>query len=132
MRLLTKAGFGLAVLLVLITVAPASKADPITIQSGGFGLQGLGNNGSIANGMDTLLGAAASSTHNSNAGSFVAILNPLTFITGPTGIGSSGTYAFNFLQSLTINGQTQMLNVFGIKMTISCMFWLRPMMLSNS
>ena len=115
MRLLTKAGLGLAILLVSIAVAPAAKADPITIQSSGFGLQGLGNNGTIANGMDNLIGAAASSSHNVNgAGSFIAILNPLTFTTGPTGIGSSGSYLFNFSQLLTINGQTQTLNIAGM------------------
>src|SRR5258707_551256 len=63
MRLLTKAGLGLAVLLVSIAIAPAAKADPITIQSSGFGLQGLANNGSGANGADSLIGAAASSVH---------------------------------------------------------------------
>ena len=115
MRLLTKAGLGLAVLLVSIAVAPAAKADPITIQSSGFALQGLGNNGSIANGMDNLIGAAASSSHNfSGAGSFIATLNPLTFVTGFTGLGSGGSYQFNFSQLVTINGQTQTLNIAGM------------------
>ncbi|HVS81162.1 MAG TPA: PEP-CTERM sorting domain-containing protein [Pyrinomonadaceae bacterium] len=114
MRLLTKAGLGLAILLVSIAIAPAAKADPITIQSSNFALQGLGNNGTIANGLDNLIGAAASSSHNVNgAGSFIAILNPLTFTTGPTGIGSGGSYLFNFSQLLTINGQTQTLNIAG-------------------
>ena len=74
MRLLTKAGLGLAVLLVSIAIAPAAKADPITIQSSGFALQGLGNSGTIANGLDNLIGAAASSSHNVNAaaGSFIS------------------------------------------------------------
>ena len=114
MRLLTKAGLGLAVLLVSIAIAPAAKADPITIQSSGFGLQGLANNGSGANGADSLIGAAASSDHTINgAGSFVAPLNPLTFITGFTGIGSGGNHPFNFSQLVTINGQTQTLDIFG-------------------
>jgi len=114
MRLLTKASLGLAVLLVSIAIAPAVKADPITIQSSGFGLQGLANNGSGANGADSLIGAAASSVHTINgAGSFVAPLNPLTFITGFTGIGSGGNHPFNFSQLVTINGQTQTLDIFG-------------------
>lgn len=114
MRLLTKAGLGLAVLLVAIAIAPAAKADPITLQSSGFALQGLGNNGTIANGLDNLIGAAASSSHDVNgSGSFIAILNPLTFVTGPTGIGSGGSYLFNFPQLVTINGQTQTLNIAG-------------------
>lgn len=114
MRLLTKAGLGLAVLLVSIAIAPAAKADPITIRSSGFALQGLGNSGTIANGMDNLIGAAASSSHNViGAGSFIAILNPLTFITGPTGVGSGGLHAFNFSQLVTINGQTQTLDIAG-------------------
>src|SRR6266849_3752127 len=113
MRLLTKAGLGLAVLLVSIAIAPAAKADPITIQSGGFALQGLGSNLSVANGVDSLVGAAASSSQNSSVGSFVAILNPLTFTTGFTGIGSAGNHPFNFSQSVTINGQTQTLDIAG-------------------
>ncbi len=114
MRLLTKAGLGLAILLVSIAIAPAAKADPITIQSNNFNLQGLGNNGSVANGVDSLIGAAASSSHNvSGVRSFIAVLNPLTFITGFTGIGSGGNHLFNFSQLVTINGQTQTLNIFG-------------------
>jgi len=114
MRLLTKAGLGLAVLLVSIAIAPAAKADPITIQSSGFGLQGLANTGSGDSGADSLTGAAASSVHAVNgAGSFIATLNPLTFITGFTGIGSGGNHTFNFSQLVTINGQTQALDIFG-------------------
>jgi PEP-CTERM motif-containing protein len=115
MRLLTKAGLGLAVLLVSIALAPAAKADPITIQSSGFALQGLGNSGTIANGLDNLIGAAASSSQSVNgaAGSFIAILNPLTFVTGPTGVGSGGSHLFNFSQLVTVNGQTQTLDIAG-------------------
>lgn len=114
MRLLTKAGLGLAILLVSIAIAPAAKADPITLRSSGFALQGLGNNGTIADGLDNLIGAAALSSHNvRGAGSFIAILNPLTFPTGPTGIGSGGSDLFNFSQMVTINGQTQALNIAG-------------------
>jgi hypothetical protein len=119
MRLLSKAGLGLAVLLVSIAIAPAAKADPITIQSSGFALQSLGSNLSLAlNGqdslaVDSLVGAAASSSQNSSVGSFVAILNPLTFTTGFTGIGSGGNHPFNFSQLVTINGQTQTLDIAG-------------------
>jgi hypothetical protein len=114
MGLLTKAGLGLAVLLISIAVAPEAKADQITIDSSGFALQGLGNSGTIANGMDNLIGTAASSSQNVNgAGSFIAILNPLTFVTGPTGVGSGGSHLFNFSQLVTINGQTQTLDIAG-------------------
>lgn len=114
MRLLTKAGLGLAILLVSIAIAPAAKADPITIQSSNFNLQGLANTGGGANGADSLIGSAASSVHTINgAGSFVTTLNPLTFITGFTGIGSGGDHPFNFSQQVTINGQTQNLDIFG-------------------
>ncbi len=119
MRLLTKAGLGLAILLVAIAVAPVAKADPIVVSTGGFSLTNLGNNGGGVSGKDSLTGAAASSTHNFSApGSFVALLNPLTFTTGFTGPGSSGTYSFNFSQPLTINGVTQTLNLVG-SITIS-------------
>ena len=119
MRLLTKAGLGLAVLFAAIAVAPEAKADPIVITTGGFSLSNLGSNGGGANGKDMLNGAAASSSHNLSApGSFVALLNPLTFTTGFTGPGSSGTYSFNFSQPLTINGVTQTLNLVG-SITIS-------------
>ena len=119
MRLLTKAGLGLAVLFVSISMAPAAKADPIVINTGGFSLTNLGNNGRGVSGLDSLVGAAASSSHNVNgAGSFIALLNPLTFTTGFTGPGSSGTYSFNFSQPLTINGVTQTLNLVG-SITIS-------------
>jgi hypothetical protein len=119
MRLLTKAGLGLAILFVSISMAPAAKADPILINTGGFSLTNLGNNGLGVSGLDSLAGAAASSSHNVNGtGSFVALLNPLTFTTGFTGPGSSGTYSFNFSQPLTINGVTQTLNLVG-SITIS-------------
>ena len=119
MRLLTKAGLGLAILFVSISTAPAAKADPVVINTGGFSLTNLGNNGRGVSGLDLLVGAAASSSHNFTApGSFVALLNPLTFTTGFTGLGSSGTYSFNFSQPLTINGVTQTLSLVG-SITIS-------------
>jgi len=117
--LLTKTGLGLAILLVAIAVAPVAKADPILISTGGFSLNNLGNNGGGVGGRDLLNGAAVRSSHNFSApGSFVALLNPLTFTTGFTGPGSSGTYSFNFSQPLTINGVTQTLNLVG-SITIS-------------
>src|SRR5207253_10441459 len=52
--------------------------------------------------------------HNiTGAASFIALLNPLTFTTGFTGTNSGGTHAFTFSQLLTINGQTQVLNLVG-------------------
>ena len=115
MRFLTKISLGLAILLVSIAFAPAAKADPIVIKTAGFSLSNLGNNGGGTNGLDALIGAAVSSSHNLNGpGSFVALLNPLTFQTGFTGPGSGGqTYDFNFSQDLTINGVTQTLNMVG-------------------
>lgn len=119
MRLLTKAGLSVAILFVAISMAPAAKADPILITTGGFSLTNLGNNGGGIKGLDALTGAAITSSRNFTApGSFVALLNPLTFTTGFTGMGSSGTYSFNFSQPLTINGITQTLNIVG-SITIS-------------
>jgi len=40
-------------------------------------------------------------------------LNPLTFTTGFTGLNSGGAHSFTFSQLLTINGQTQVLNLVG-------------------
>ena len=114
MRFLTKVTLGLAALLISITIAPATKADSITISSGGFSLSDLGNNGGGVPGMDSLLGTAASAGQTINgSGSFVALLNPLTFTTAFTGHGSEGTYNFNFAQDVTIDGVTQTLNIAG-------------------
>ena len=114
MRFLTKATLGLATLLISIAIAPATKADSITINSGGFSITGLGNNGGGVPGMDSLLGTAASAGQTINgSGSFIALLNPLTFTTAFTGHGSEGTYNFNFAQLVTINGVTQTLNIVG-------------------
>lgn len=119
MRMLTKTSLSLTILLVAIAVAPAAKADPISISTGGFSLTNLGNNGGGAIDKDLLVGAAASRSRNFSApGSFIALLNPLTFTTGFTGLSYSGTYSFNFSQPLTINGVTQTLNLFG-SITIS-------------
>ena len=114
MRFLTKVTLGLAALLISLTIAPVTKADSITINSGGFSLSDLGNNGGGVPGMDSLLGTAASASQTINgSGSFVALLNPLTFTTAFTGHGSEGTYNFTFAQLVTINGVTQTLNIVG-------------------
>src|SRR5437763_13845136 len=114
MRFLTKMTFGLAALVTSIATAPATKADSIAINSGGSSLAGLGNNGGGVPGMDSLLGTAASANQTINgAGSFIALLNPLTFTTAFAGHGSEGTYNFNFAQDVTINGVTQTLNIVG-------------------
>jgi len=114
MRLLMKTGLGLAALVFSIAAAPAVKADPITLTSGGFSLSNLGNDTPGIRGMDSLVGAATSHTHNINGnGSFNAVLNPLIFTTGFTGPNSGGNHPFTFSQLLTINGQTQVLNLTG-------------------
>src|SRR5438105_3220159 len=114
MRFLTKVSLGLAALLISIAIAPATKADSITFNSGGFSLSDLGNNGGGVAGMDSLLGTAGSASHTINgSGSFIALLNPLTFTTAFTGHGSEGTYNFNFAQDVTIDGVTQTLNIAG-------------------
>jgi len=114
MRLFTRISLAIAAILISIAVAPAAKADPVTISSGGFSLSNLGNDGTGDAGMDALSGAATSATINLNAGdSFVALLNPLTFTTDFTGLNSGGAHPFTFSQLLTINGQTQILNMVG-------------------
>jgi hypothetical protein len=116
MCLLTKTSLAFAAVLMAIAIAPAAKADTITFVSStpGFTLSGLGNDGTGDPGLDALNGAALTNTQVANgAGSFVALLNPLTFITGPTGPNSGGTHPFNFTQDLTINGQLQTLNFAG-------------------
>jgi len=114
MRFLTKVTLGLAALLISLTIAPSTKADSITINTGGFSLTGLGNNGGGVPEMDSLSGTATSAGHTINgSGSFIALLNPLTFTTAFTGHGSEGTYNFNFAQDVTINGVTQTLNIMG-------------------
>jgi hypothetical protein len=114
MRLITKTSLALGALLVCLAAVPAVKADPITIRSGGFSLTNLGNDGSGRAGKDALVGAAHTTTRNINGnGSFIALLNPLTFTTGFTGPNSGGDHPFTFSQLLTINGQTQTLNLAG-------------------
>jgi len=116
MRLIAKLTLAIAAVAFSFAAAPSAKADPVTINvtSGGFALSGLANDGSDPNGMDALDGFSHTSTRDINgAGSFMALLNPLTFTTGPTGPNSGGAHAFNFSQLLTINGQTQMLDIVG-------------------
>ena len=114
MRVNTKVWFGLAVMIAAMAFVPAAKADPLSIQASGFTRNNLGNDGSVPNGLDTLIGASSSSTAGFNTpGTFVATLNDLTFAMGFTGVNSPGTYNFNLSQLLTINGQTQTLNMLG-------------------
>jgi len=114
MRLFTKVSLAVAALLISFAAAPAAKADPITIQSSGFSLPNLGNDGTGVSGLDLLVGAASSTTRNVNGhGSFIAVLNPLSFTTGFTGANSGGGHLFDFSQLLTINGMTQTLNLSG-------------------
>jgi PEP-CTERM motif-containing protein len=114
MRLFTKTSLALAALLLTIAAAPAVKADPITINAGGFSLSNLANDGTGVPGLDSLVGAPSTTTRNINGSrSFIALLNPLTFTTGFTGANSGGNHPFTFTQLLTINGQTQVLNIAG-------------------
>ena len=114
MQLLAKALLGLAILMVSLAVAPAVKADPIVIETGGFALTNLGNDGSVPNGLDTLIGAASTASRNFDGpGRFVTALNELTFEMGFTGVDSPGSYDFSFSQLVTINGQSQVLHMFG-------------------
>ena len=114
MRLFTKTSLALAALLLTIAAAPAVKADPITVSAGGFSLSNLGNDGTGVPGLDSLVGAPSTTTRNINGSrSFIALLNPLTFTTGFTGANSGGNHPFTFTQLLTLNGQTQVMNIAG-------------------
>lgn len=114
MRLFTKTSLALAAFLICVAATPAVKADPITVSSGGFSLFNLGNDGTGVPGADSLVGAALTTTRNVNVGgSFIALLNPLTFTTGFTGANSGGAHPFTFTQAVTINGQTQIINLAG-------------------
>lgn len=114
---LAKAGVAILALIVFALGSSSASAEPITIvtQSSGFQLFNLGNNG-VPNGHDTLIGAtgANSQTVAGNTASYVATLNELTFTEGFTGFGSEGIYNFAFSQIITINGQTQVLNLAGL------------------
>ncbi len=112
-----KTGASLASLVLMLVMAPAAKADPVQIvtSASGFQLVGMGNNGhgTTDPNFDALLGGAHSTSNvaDSMGGSFTTVLNPLLFTAGFTGLGSGGTYQFNFSQLLTVNGQTQTLNL---------------------
>jgi PEP-CTERM motif len=108
-----KGALGLAVLLASLAMVPGAKADPLVISSNGFHLTNLGNDGSVPNGLDTLIGAASSHTGSNDEGTFIATLNDLTFEMGFTGIDSPGSYNFAVSQLLTINGQTRAIDLFG-------------------
>jgi hypothetical protein len=113
MRVLAKLSLAIIAIAVSFALAPSAKADSITISSGGFSLSNLGNTSGLP-GMDALDGSAHTVTRNvDGTGSFVALLNPLTFTTGFTGADSGGGHDFMFSQLLTINGQTQVLNFVG-------------------
>ena len=112
-----KTGVSLAILAFVLMLAPAVKADSIGIitSTSGFQLHGLGNNGKgVTNAdFDALIGSAHSTLQDvdSTGGSFTAVINPLLFTPGFTGFGSAGDYQFQFSQLLTVNGQTQTLNL---------------------
>lgn len=114
MRLLTRAVFIFAAVVVLTAASSGVKADPLSIQSGGFTLDNLGNDGSVPNGLDSLVGFAGSNVDRFNgSGTFIVNLNRLMFTEGFTGIASPGSHDFNFSQELTINGQTQIMDLLG-------------------
>ncbi len=112
-------GLTVATFMLMLMVVPAVNADPLQIitESGGFRHAGLGNNGSgtPSNEFDVFIGDSASRSNvvDSAGGSFTAVINPLTFIQDFTGVGSEGTYQISFSQLLTVNGQTQTLNIIG-------------------
>lgn len=106
----------LAILVLILMIAPAVNADPIqiTTSTSGFQLVGMGNNGQGGTNpnFDSLFGRAYADSNTVNPiGSFTRVINPLIFLPGFTGFGSAGTYQYNFSQLLTINGQSQTLNL---------------------
>ena len=114
MRLLAKLSLMIAAVAVSFAVAPSAKADTVTITTGGFALSNLANTDGGDPGMDALDGFVHTTAHDvTGAASFVAVLNPLSFTTGFTGLTSGGNHPFTFSQLLTINGQTQVLNLVG-------------------
>jgi hypothetical protein len=104
----------LAAGVVMTAVSADVKADSLLIQSGGFSLDNLGNDGSVPNGLDSLVGFAESNSLQFNgSGVFTVNLNSLEFMEGFTGIASPGSYDFSFSQAITINGQTQIMDLLG-------------------
>jgi len=114
-----KIGLSLATLVLMVMLVPAVNASPLQIitESGGFRFAGLGNNGNgtPSNELDVFIGDSASRANviDSVGGSFIAVINSLTFVQGFTGFGSEGTYPISFSQLLTVNGQTQTLDILG-------------------
>lgn len=114
MRLLIRSALVLAAVVVLSAASSVVKADPLSIQSGGFSLDNLGNDGSVPNGLDSLFGSAESTRANiSSSGTFTVIMNRLAFMEGFTGFVSPGLHDFAFTQAITINGQTQIMELLG-------------------
>ena len=114
MRLLLKASFGMVVLVLTLGTVPAAKAETLSVSVDGFTINNLGNDGSVPNGLDTLIGHASTRPFTFDGpGSFVATLNDLTFAMGFTGVTSPGSHDFNFSQLVFIDGQSQMMNIFG-------------------
>lgn len=114
MRLLLKASFALAVLVFALVTVPAAKADTLSISADGFTVNDLGNDGSVPNGLDTLIGHASTRPFTFDGpGSFVATLNDLTLAMGFTGVNSPGSHDFTLSQLVFIDGQAQTMNIFG-------------------
>src|SRR5437867_9485076 len=114
MRLLSRLIVVLAFVFAVAAAGAGAKADTLSIQTGGFLLHDLGNDGSVSNGLDSLVGSAESTSQSFNgSGVFTVLLNRLTFSEGFTGVNSPGSYDFNFSQPLTINGITQTLDLVG-------------------
>ena len=114
MRGLLKVSFGLAALMLALSAVPAAKADTLSISADGFTINNLGNDGSVPNGLDTLIGASSTRPLTIDGpGRHIATLNELTFSMGFTGLDSPGSYDFNFSQLITIDGQSQLMNILG-------------------
>jgi len=96
-----------------LAAAPAAKADQIIIRTNGFFLTNLGNDGTGAVGSDSLAGLSTETHNIETPGNYQVLLNLLTFDTGFTGANSGGPHPFTFSQLVTINGQTQLLNLTG-------------------
>lgn len=114
MRLISRVSVILGAVFIIAAASAGVKADTLSIQTGGFALHDLGNDGSVSNGLDSLVGSAESTTQTFNgSGVFTVLLNRLTFGEGFTGVNSPGTHDFNFSQSLTVNGVTQTMDLVG-------------------
>jgi hypothetical protein len=113
MRFVCKISLTVTVLIFTIAAAPAVKAEPISIQADGFQLFNLGNDGTGVTDKDTLLGEGSLTDLDLGPGTYDITLNQLNFITGFTGANSGGPHDFFFSQLITINGQTQTLELVG-------------------